>query len=322
MKESSNRIISVVVVTAGIDNYLGLCLESIKEQAYSPLEVIVIDNSLNENFSQRVTKSYPDIKLYSSPTNLFYSGGLNKGVYFCKGDFILCLNDDVILDKGFIEKALRGFSLDNRVGMVSGKILRSDRKTIDTTGLFLSIYRSAKERGYGFQERGQFEKSGFIFGVNGAVAFYRKEMLDELKINSEYFDSDYHFFYEDLDIAWRANLLGWKAYYIPQALAYHVRGVSVRKGHGLNKPYARRYLSEGLHADLIKNRYLTIIKNESWFNFLLHLPFMALYDLVIWIYVLVSRPSAIKIFLSNLKYIESAFKKRKILTQMKLSCNK
>lgn len=322
MKEPSNRIVSVVVVTAGINNYIKPCLDSLKDQTYSSLEIIVIDNSLNQNFAREISGSYPSIKVYSSPKNLFYCAGLNKGIDLSQGDFILCLNDDVILDRRFIEEILKGLSFDPKAGMVSGKILRSDRRTIDTTGLFLSIFRTAKERGYGLRDRGQFEEPGFIFGVNGAVAFYRKEMLDEIKINSEYFDCDYHFFYEDLDIAWRARNFGWKAYYIPEALAYHIRGGSVRSSYGLDKPYARRYLSKELHADLIKNRYLTIIKNESWLNFLLHLPFMVLYDLIVWIYALFSRPQLIEAFLPNLKYVESAFKKRKIFTQMKLFCNK
>ena len=322
MKEQSNKTISVVVVTAGINDYIKPCLDSIREQTNPPLEIIVIDNSLNENFAQRVISSHPDIKLYSSPTNLFYSASLNQGIALSKGDFILCLNDDVVLERRFIEEILKGVSFDPRVGVASGKILRSDRKTIDSTGLFLSIFRTAKERGYGVKDKGQFEKAGFIFGVNGAVAFYRRVMLDELKINSEYFDCDYHFFYEDLDIAWRANFLGWKAYYIPQAIAYHTRGGSLRAEGGLNKPYARRYLTKELHADLIKNRYLAIIKNESGFNFLVHLPFIALYDLMVWAYVLFFRPQAIKPFLSNLKYADPAFRKRKIVAQMKLSRNK
>ncbi|MFH1199426.1 MAG: hypothetical protein V1650_04665, partial [Candidatus Omnitrophota bacterium] len=128
------------------------------------------------------------------------------------------------------------------------------------------------------------------------VAFYRKEMLEDIKEDQDYFDSDFHFFYEDLDIAWRAEKKGWKGYYIPEALAYHIRGATARRSEGINKKYARRYLNDGLHLDLIKNRYLTIIKNESCLDFLLHLPFIILYDFVIWSYILVFRPQLIKFF--------------------------
>jgi len=77
--------------------------------------------------------------------NLFYCEALNKEIKMSKGNFTLCLNDDVVLDKGFITEAIRGFLLDPKIGMVSGKILRSDGKTIDSTGLFLSLWRTTKE---------------------------------------------------------------------------------------------------------------------------------------------------------------------------------
>lgn len=313
METKSNKIVSAIVVTCGINNYLKSCLDSIKEQTYSAFEIIVIDNSLNWNFNQVITGSYPYIKSYLSPKNLFYCEALNKGIKISKGDFTLCLNEDVILDKRFIEEALKGFFLDTKVGMVSGKILRSDRRTIDSTGLFLSFYRTAKERGYGFKDRGQFEKEGYIFGVNGAVAFYRRDMLEDIKINSDYFDTDYRIFYEDLDIAWRGRNFGWKAYYIPQAIAYHVRGATFRPDSGINKPFARRYLNNELQNDLIKNRYLTMIKNESGLDFLLHLPSVALYDFITWVYVLLFRPKVIKIFFLNLKYLKDALKKRRLI---------
>lgn len=290
MNEMSNRLVSIIIVTMGRGNYLSLCLDSIKKQTYPKLEVMVIDNSQK---------------------NLFYCEALNRGIKQSKGSFILCLNDDVILDEKFIEEGLRGFNSNGKVGMVSGKILRYDKKTIDSTGLFLTLWRTAKERGYGRKDKGQFEKEGYIFGVNGAVAFYRKETLEYIKVNSDYFDPDFHIFYEDLDIAWKAQNFGWKGYYIPQAIAYHARGGTVRTDNGIGRSsYARKYLSDELHVDLIKNRYFTIIKNESLFGFILHFFYVALYDFIIWSYILIFRPQLIKIFLSNLDYLKCALKKR------------
>jgi GT2 family glycosyltransferase len=310
MQEASNKIVSVIIVTAGVGNYINLCLDSIQKQTYPLLEVIVTDNSCNTIFRQKILNSYPQIKLYSNPKNLFYCQALNKGIKISKGDFVLCLNDDIILDKKFIEEALRGFYYNAKVGMVSGKILREGGKTIDSTGLFLSFWRTAKERGYGSSDKGQFQEEGYIFGVNGAAAFYRKEMLEGIKENEDYFDSDFFIFYEDLDIAWRAQRSGWQGYYVPAAIAYHIRGATVRANSGIDRPYARRFLSDSLEADLIKNRYLTIIKNESILNFLLHLPGMVLYDFIIWIYILFFRPRVAKIFFSHLKMLK--FKAGKI----------
>lgn len=312
MEAMSNKLVSIIIVTGGKEDYLESCLKSLQVQTYHNLEIIVIDNSLNVNFSSKISTLNPSIKLYSSPKNLFYCEAINKGIEISRGEFILCLNDDVSLEIDFLERALRGFDIDKNIGLVSGKILRPDKKTLDSTGLFLSFFRTAKERGYSLPDNGQFEKEEYIFGVNGAVAFYRKEMLENIKEPSGYFDRDFDIFYDDLDISWRAKRKGWKAYYIPSAMAYHARGGTVRLSKGIGKSYSRMYLSDELHANLIKNRYITMIKNESFLGFLLHLPAIILYDCALWCFCLLFRPQMVKFFIFNLKYLSEALQKRKL----------
>jgi GT2 family glycosyltransferase len=303
-------MVSVIIVSAGINNFLKGCLESVEIQTYPSSEVIVIDNSRNPNFARQIANLYPQVKVYSNQQNLFYCQALNKGILLSRGEFLLCLNDDVILDKEFISRALKGFSIEPAIGMVSGKILRWQKNIIDSTGLFLTLWRTARERGYGLFDRGQFQEPGYIFGVNGAVAFYRRKMLEEIKEGEYYFDPDFRIFYEDLDISWRAQLAGWRGYYLPNALAYHLRGGTVRSAPGIDKPCARRFLNDSLHLDLIKNRYLVIIKNESALDFFLHLPAIALYEFFLWCYLIIFRPRIVKLFFSNLKFLSRAFKKR------------
>ena len=113
-----------------------------------------------------------------------------------------------------------------------------------------------------------------------------------------------------MDISWRAARRGWTGYYVPAALAYHVRGGTVRQGRGIDKPYARRYLAAPLHADLIKNRYLTMIRNESLPDFLLHLPGIALYECISWLYILCGNRPAVGEFFLQIRHIRDAFRKR------------
>lgn len=188
MKSSSSILVSIIIITSGSKNYLWHCINSIKAQSYPDLEVIVIDNSLNPDSSAKIRESFPFIRLYSNPKNLYYGVSLNKGIQLSHGEFVLCLNDDVVLGQDFISQACKGFLVKDSVGMVSGKILRMDGLTLDSTGLFLSFWYSAKERGYGQIDVGRFEKSGFIFGVSGAAAFYRKKMLEDIKEGEDYFD--------------------------------------------------------------------------------------------------------------------------------------
>jgi GT2 family glycosyltransferase len=137
-------------------------------------------------------------------------------------------------------------------------------------------------------------------------------MLEEIK-EANFFDNDFHIFFEDLDIAWRAQRAGWKGYYVPDAVAYHVRGATVRSQAGVNKPAARRFLSSQLHGDLIKNRYLTMVKNESALSFFLHLPFLILYDVIMWGYIILFCPRQVNMLVLNTKYLRAAWNKRKRL---------
>ncbi|MCX5696774.1 MAG: glycosyltransferase [Candidatus Omnitrophica bacterium] len=306
----SKELVSVVVVSAKDSDYLKACLDSIKGQDYPRVEVFLIDTSDAHDLGQGLAGDYPFMTLCHS-SGASYCQALNMGIEISRGKFILCLNDDVILDKSFIQEALKGFAVSKNIGMVSAKVLRFDKRTIDSAGLRLSIWCTAKERGYGRQDKGQFEKQGFVFGVGGAVAFYRREMLERIKLEGEYFDNDFGFFYEDLDVAWRAERHRFRGYYIPTAVAYHLRGLTTRKGRGIDKPFARRFLDDELHAGLIKNRYLTVIKNERLFNFILHLPFIFLYDCVSWGYIFLCKRAVIGYFLRNSGCFKRAFRKRK-----------
>jgi GT2 family glycosyltransferase len=308
MKSSSRILVSIIIVTSGSKDYLWHCIDSVKSQSYADLEVIVMDNSLNPDLAAKISQDFPFIKLYSNLQNLYYGASLNKGIGASCGEFVLCLNDDVILERDFIRQALEGFLVKDKVGMVSGKIMRTDGATIDSTELCLSLCYSAKERGYGKKDAGRFNRPGFIFGVSGAVAFYRREMLKDIK-QDDYFDHRLRMFYEDLDISWRANRRGWRGYYIPAAKALHVRGGSLRADNGLNKPMARKYLNDALHSDLIKNRYLVILKNATPFGFLVHLIPIILYDLCAWSYVMFFRPKVAEILFKELKiYLRSGFR--------------
>ncbi|MFA5062804.1 MAG: glycosyltransferase [Candidatus Omnitrophota bacterium] len=315
MAENTNTLVSVVIVTCGVGNYLSDCLDSLEPQRQDFREAIIIDNSLNPDFFRRIKERYSWAQIYPSEVNLYYCASLNKGIELSGGEFILCLNDDVSLAKDFIHNALKGFFNDN-IGMVSGKILRKDKKTLDSAGLFLTNYRTAKERGYALSDTGKFAEAGFIFGASGCAAFYRRKMLESIKEGKDYLDTDLRMFYEDLDVSWRSSRRGWKSYYIPEAIAYHARGGSFRPESGLNKPMAVRYLSDRLFSDLIKNRYIVMLKNERFSRFILNIVPIVLYDLCLWGYVFLFRPKVIKIFISDRKYFARALRKRNKLIRL------
>jgi len=312
MANLQNSLVSVIIVTAGVENYILSCLESLSKQTYPLTEVIIIDNGLGQELKSRVLRESPQVKIYPGPGALSYSASLNRGIAQGRGDYILCLNDDVRLSPEFILNGRQGFSLDDKIGIISGKILRFNDKLIDSAGLTLSPWLTARERGYGRLDEGQFENAGYVFGATGAVAFYRRSMLEKIKSGQDYFDPDYGLFYEDLDIAWRANNAGWKGYYLPSAVAYHLRGGTVRiEKRGIDKRCARLYLNDDLYFNLVRNRYLTIAKNVKFTDLLLRLPLTAIYELAAWSLIIFSRPRLLSRFFTAPVPLAYLLKKRR-----------
>ena len=302
-------------------NFWYFCsLDSVRNQSYKPVEIILINNSSDSDFLAWAKNNYPDIQIFIYKENLLFCLTHNKGIAESKGEYALCLNDDVILEEDFIKRAVEAMQRDNSIGMVSGKLMRMDKKTIDSAGLFLARSRIPKERGFGDIDAGQYENPGYVFGVSGAAGFYRRKMLEDIKIGDDYFDSDYGIFYDDLDLCWRANRFGWKGYYAPSAIAYHLRGGTVKENNpriSFLKRYNFAYLPLNLQAHLMKNRYMTIIKNDSLRALILNISPVAWYEIKLWSYALFFKPRLIWETIKNAQYFLKALGKRKSIQERK-----
>jgi len=168
---------------------------------------------------------------------------------------------------------------------------------------------------------GQYDQAGFVFGACGAAVLLRRKMLDDCAITKgEVFDNDYNMFYEDLDLSWRAANRGWKAYYNPKAVAYHMRGATAKEKKPVFEfllPFNFVWLSTALKSDLIKNRLMTIIKNDRPGSFLLNLIHIIAYEFKLFFYCLIFDPMVIIQTAKNLPVILKAFKKRKSIKRVK-----
>ncbi|MBU1006558.1 MAG: glycosyltransferase family 2 protein [Candidatus Omnitrophica bacterium] len=271
-------MISIVIVNHNTKDLLKKSLNSAIEQDTGDAEIIVVDNGSADDSASMVSSLYSEVKLIQNAENMLFCKAQNQGIGQARGEFILCLNSDCVLEKDYLKEALKIMSIDSRIGMVSGKILRSDKKTIDSTGLFLGRNRKAIERGYGKKDKGQYDEPGYVFGVTGACAFFRKDMLEDIKDANGYFDERFGMYFEDLDLCWRARKKGWKAYYNPKAVAYHERGGTAignnaKKGHNFPR------LSDELKKRYIRNRHLCMKKNDSMLGMLMNFPFILLYEI-------------------------------------------
>lgn len=314
MSEWSSDLVSVSIVSCNKKNLLSALLESLSRQSYQQIEKIVVLNNSSEEEVASLRQGFPDIMFLSNRENLLFCQAQNQGICASGGEFVLCLNDDLTLEEDFIQAMVKAARTDQRIGMVSGCIMRQDKMTLDTTGLFLARSRKPLERGYGQKRHNRYKRAEYIFGSGGVAPLYRRNMLEDIKIGKEYFDEDYGIFYEDLDISWRAQNRNWKGYYTPSARAYHLRGATVKQ----TKPrlqFLQKYnftcLSKELKLRLIKNRYMTIIKNDHPKQLLLNLPWVFLYELKFWLYIILFEPILLWLVLKDLEFVKSAWQKRR-----------
>ena len=177
--------------------------------------------------------------------------------------------------------------------MATGKLLRFDRRTLDSAGQSLARSRQPVDRGYSRPDDGRFDREQRVFGVCGAAALYRREMLEQLRDDHGIFDERYFAFYEDLDLAWRAQRRGWQAHYRPQAVGYHARGASGRDAGLAGRWAAMLRRPAEIRYHVVKNRYLTILKNDTLRDYLANLPFIAARDLATLILLACTSPSVL-----------------------------
>jgi len=252
-------------------DYIGKCFNSIRAQSYKNIEVIVVDNNSADSSKEMIRNDFPDLRpiLIENPKNFGFAKAMNQGIAASKGNFILALNTDAILEPDYIEKLVSAMGVEE-IGSATGKLYRlpedwGGRKIIDSTGHIFLASESIINRGEEEEDVGQYDGEKDIFGVSAAAAMYKREMLEDVKMNGEYFDEDFFVSFEDVDLDWRAILRGWKSIYVPEAVAYHKR-------YGTNWP-----LDEKLLINANRNKLLLVIKNDFAFNYLLNFPFVFAY---------------------------------------------
>jgi GT2 family glycosyltransferase len=304
--------VAVVIVSWNSEAFLAGCLDSLRALRRPPAEVVVVDSGSGDGSVALVREGYPEVVLDACEDNIGFCAANNRGIRATRSPFVLVLNPDTTLDPEFLEQLLPAFD-DPAVGIATGKLLRFDRETIDTAGQMLSRSRRPRDRGYGDPDRGQYDRDEEVFGACGAAALYRREMLHSIADPGEsYFDETFFAFGEDLDIAWRARRVGWRAVYRHRARGYHARGGSARGVAGLRKGRAVLARSPEIRFHVAKNRYLTILRNDTAAGYLANLPFVLGRDLALLALLAGTSPGVLRRLWSERRLFRGALERRRL----------
>jgi GT2 family glycosyltransferase len=266
-----DKLVSIVIINWNNKDYLERCIQSINNQNYDNKEIIFIDNASKDGSFDFVKERFYDkgYILIDNKENLGYSAAANQGIRLSKGDYIMIINPDIIMEEAFIEKLCFFMERNTDVGALSGKLLKYDFKEdiklnfIDSAGIIMHKDRTCVDRGQNEEDLGQYNNTERVFGVCGAAPFYRKTSLERIKSEEEYFDEDFFAYKEDIDLSWRLNKAGFKCMYYPEAVAYHGRGLGGIKGGAIALIKHRRNQSKFLRGLSFRNQLLMLFKNEE-----------------------------------------------------------
>lgn len=307
--------VAIAVINYNGGPALARCLRSVHAQTVSDVEVALYDNASTDGSLEMVAAVRPRLRVVALPVNRGYAGAANLAIRQTTAPFVLVLNPDVILTASFLEAFLAAADGQPRVGSFSGKLLRlsdGEKNVIDSTGHLILRSRWALNRGEGEIDHGQYDQPGEVFGVSGAAALYRRAMLEDVKVGTEYFDETFFVYLEDVDLDWRARLRGWKAYYVPTAVAYHERGHKGRPA--MRNPFVLRHS--------LKNRYLMMLKNDRATDLVRDLPAILGMEVLRLVDYLLTHPRALRGYLDVLALVPHLLAERKEIQRRRTASSK
>ncbi|HVR43459.1 MAG TPA: glycosyltransferase [Thermoanaerobaculia bacterium] len=254
------RDVTVVLIAWNSAEWLARCLESLRAQSVAggTVRLVAIDNASSDASASMIAAAEP-AELIRNPVNRGFAAAANQGIAAARGDWVLFLNPDVRMERGYLEQCIQALEgAGERFGSATGTLYRAEGSEmrplpeLDSCGIrmtrsgrHLDIDDPLPPRASGARE---------VFGVSGAAALYRLACLRDLEIDGSIFDEDFFAYREDADLAWRARLFGWRSLHVPEAIAYHVRRVT---------PQVRRSLPPEINMHSVKNRFLLRMKNEG-----------------------------------------------------------
>jgi GT2 family glycosyltransferase len=235
---------SVIVPSLNGGHLLPACLNSLVEQSYSNLEVIVADGASTDATSALLAQRYPSVRLLTLRRNLGFAGNVNAGLRAARGDVLCLLNNDAHAEPDWVAACVETLASHPEVGSVASKVVYADGGTINSAGDLVCRDGAARQRGNAQADGPEWDVSMPVFGASGGAAAYRREMLADVGL----LDEAFFMYLEDVDLAFRAQLRGWGCLYQPAARAVHLGGAS--GGGRLESFYNGRNLIRLLAKDL------------------------------------------------------------------------
>lgn len=322
--------LAIIIVNWNGKNFLRDCLDSLRNQTHKDFRIILVDNGSEDDSVSLVRANYPEVETIELLKNTGFAKANNIGIKKALEDgnikYILTLNNDTKVCANFMAEMLSSAENHPGAGSIQPKVLNYDGTKIDSAGILIYKDMSAQNRGYEEKDGGKYNQEAEIFGASACAAIYAREALEKTKLPGDnYFDEDYFAYFEDVDLAWRLRLTGFRSFYCPQAIVVHFQSATGKR----YSPFKKFHLH--------RNQYYNIIKNLPFWMIARALFFMPVRYLMLLNSLRTKKGSSaelvkrnhvrlfglvIKIWATVLKNLPGLIRKRKYIRKIKSASNK
>lgn len=260
-------------VTVVIPNYNGKtllenCIKTLEQQTLRDFKLLVIDNGSTDG-STELTSEILDMEIVELGENTGFCKAVNLGIKKTKTPYVILLNNDTEAEPHFVEELLKGIKQSENI--FSGSAMMLDfkkRNIIDNAGDYYVPLGWARARGKG-KQASFYEKEVDIFSSCGGAAIYRMELLQKTGL----FDERHFAYLEDVDLGYRAKIMGYRNRYLPAAKVYHVGSATTGTRYNEKKVFLAA-----------RNTMFVIYKNMPLGQWIINLPFLVLGVLIKWLF--------------------------------------
>jgi GT2 family glycosyltransferase len=306
---NKESLTSIIVLNYNAGELLLNCIDSLKKSTYQNIEILVVDNISSDDSHTKCKKQFPDIRLIQNAKNLGYCGGNNVGIKEAKGEFIVILNPDTIVDENWLHEIFNAFN-EFGDGLYQPKIISlNESNIIQSTGNMIHAFGFGFARDKGkkiIEKKEEIEEIGY---ASGTCLFTTKKVLEKVGLLDEFL----FLYHDDLDLGWRAAQIGINSYYVPKSKIFHAESYSLKWSA------KKFYWLERNRKYCLKTHYSKDTYNKMSFS-------LMLVDLSVWLFYISKGFLNAKIraeldILKNKKIIENKYlelEKKKIIPDKEL----
>ncbi len=267
--------VSAIVVNRDAAALLRDCLRSMQAALDATglrTEIVVVDNASSDDSRDVVRREFPEVALVENPDNVGFPAAVNAGIERTSGEWIALLNNDATIEQDALRRILAR-PIPDDVGSVAMQMRFAARPDlVNSAGIGLDALCVAYDRLLGTPAAGEAARPAEVFGACGGAALYRRAMLDDIGG----IDGRIFLYLDDVDVAWRARMAGWRTLYIPDAVVWHHHSATTRHGSSF------KYFHVG------RNRVRLLARNADRRHLLRRGPAILAYDLGYVAYVAVT----------------------------------